>query len=344
VIPTPLNSRHSGEPAARTDTWFIDTDEYAHLCRIRREHVVPVREPLVLISQIQRSGGSLLSQLFDGHPECHAHPHELHVGYPEKHNWPPLDLAAPATWFPMLFEKQAGKHLKTGYRKSPSDERFPFLFLPKLQRSIFADAVAARPINGERDVLDCYMTSYFNAWLDNQNFYSSRKRVVTAFAPRLSMDLANVDRFFTVYPDGTLISIVRDPRAWYASARTHAGKFSDFDRALGMWCQSADAAIDASERYRERVLLLTYEGLVLETEGTMQAVADRIGVTMSPVLLAPTFNCCPIRANSTHSAEQHGILAERTTTYRGMLDVDTISRIDRASGDLYERAAALASA
>ena len=30
---------------------------------------MPVHEPLVLISQIQRSGGTLLSQLFDGDPE-----------------------------------------------------------------------------------------------------------------------------------------------------------------------------------------------------------------------------------------------------------------------------------
>ena len=30
---------------------------------------VDVNVPLVLISQVQRSGGTLLSQLFDGHPE-----------------------------------------------------------------------------------------------------------------------------------------------------------------------------------------------------------------------------------------------------------------------------------
>ena len=56
------------------------------------KHVQPVTCPLVLISQIQRSGGSLLSQLFDGHPEVHAHPHELKIGYPKKDTWlrPPL--------------------------------------------------------------------------------------------------------------------------------------------------------------------------------------------------------------------------------------------------------------
>ena len=33
--------------------------------------------------------GTLLSQLFDGHPECHAHPHELRIGSPTSRHWPP---------------------------------------------------------------------------------------------------------------------------------------------------------------------------------------------------------------------------------------------------------------
>ena len=38
----------------------------------------------------------------------------------------------------------------------------------------------------ERDVLDCYFTSYFNAWLDNHNLYSGPKKVVTGFVPQLN--------------------------------------------------------------------------------------------------------------------------------------------------------------
>src|SRR5204863_7219947 len=38
----------------------------------RRENVVEVDQPLALISQAQRSGGTLLVRLFDGHPQCHV--------------------------------------------------------------------------------------------------------------------------------------------------------------------------------------------------------------------------------------------------------------------------------
>lgn len=62
----------------------------------RQRSVDIVDQPLILISQIQRSGGTLLSQLLDGHPECLAHPYELKWGRPEKWNWPEVDLTADA--------------------------------------------------------------------------------------------------------------------------------------------------------------------------------------------------------------------------------------------------------
>ena len=71
------------------------------------DHIQTVTSPLALISQIQRSGGSLLSQLFDGHPEIHAHPHELKIGFPTKYTWPKLDLNE------NLFQKP-GKFLPSG--------------------------------------------------------------------------------------------------------------------------------------------------------------------------------------------------------------------------------------
>jgi hypothetical protein len=322
-----------------------ELEEYRVLCRARVEHLVAVREPLVLVSQIQRSGGTLLSQLLDGHPECHADPFELKIGYPRKENWPPLDLARPDSWFELLFHARAVKLFVGGYAKQAKTEhaldRFPFLLLPRLQKAIFDACVAGGRVERERDVLDCYFTSYFNAWLDNQNLYAGPKRVVTGFTPRLAMDPANLERFFAAYPEGTLISIVRDPRAWYVSASKHMPEYyGEVEAALGLWRLSAEAGLGAVERFGERVLLLTYDQLVLETEATMGRVAERIGITMSPLLLLPTFNGRPIRANSSEPVERYGVLPERASAYRDSLDSDTLRRIAQLAGDLYDRAAA----
>ena len=42
-----------------------------------------IDQPLILISQIQRSGGTLITQLFDSHKEIYAHPSELVLTNPK---------------------------------------------------------------------------------------------------------------------------------------------------------------------------------------------------------------------------------------------------------------------
>jgi hypothetical protein len=321
-------------------------EEYRELCRVRLAHVVPVREPLVLVSQVQRSGGTLLSQLFDGHPECHAHPSEIYIGHPRKWEWPTLDLSDPGSWFDVLYESPVELHLREGYvkhkeaRLEPGHDVFPFVFLPRLQRAIFEQAAAVA--STERDVLDAYFTSYFNAWLDNQNLYAAPKKAVTGFTPQLGVEPGNAERLFAAYPDGSLISIVRDPAAWYESASKYRERWHDVDGAITEWTRSTRAALDAAKQFGDRVLVLTYEQLVLDTEGTMARVADRIGIERSPVLLEPTFNGRPVRANSSEPVSEYGILKERTTAYRQSLDADTITRIDELARALYEEAEALA--
>ena len=109
------------------------------LYRISLENYTPVTAPLILISQIQRSGGTLLSQLFDGHPEIHAHPSELMIGYPSKNNWPKLDLSdKPERWFDILFEDKVIEHFKEGYKKGKNrNMRFHLSFSLRSKRKFF---------------------------------------------------------------------------------------------------------------------------------------------------------------------------------------------------------------
>jgi hypothetical protein len=341
--PTSVREESTTKNQSEIPGWeqLDELEEYQHAFRVRLENVVPVREPLVLISQVQRSGGTLLSQLFDDHPECHAHPYELHLGQTSRSRWPKLPLDRPDRWFATLFEQKAAEHLVHGYSKpglkSPEVDVFPFVFLPRLQKRLFDQRIAAQPIHRRRDVYDCYFTSYFNAWLDNQNLYSGPKKVVTAFTPRTIFHGRSIERFFDAYPDGTLVSLVREPRAWYASASRHGPQYVDVGEALSLWRESTEAAIGLARRFGERVLVLTYEELVLETEATMERVAERLRISMSPTLLVPTFNGREIRANSSDAVARRGVLAERAHAYREVLDQRTIARIDELAGELYER-------
>lgn len=323
-------------------------DELEQLGRVRRSNRILIREPLVLISQIQRSGGTLLSQLFDMHPACHAHPHELHIGYPTKQIWPELRLSdPPETWFRMLFEAPALKSFYDGYTKYGRGQgsdfpAFPFLFLPSLQRQIFEDCVRAVEIHSARAILDAYMTAYFNAWIDNGNLYGSAKKLVTAFVPRLVMDEDSVARFFADYPDGTLVSLIRDPWTWFPSARVHKPSvYGDLEIAMSFWCESNRSIVSAKRRYGARVRIVGFTDLVTHTEATMRALVADLGIAFDPVLLAPTFNGFAIKADSSFPVDGHGVRLEPIRRRRDQLTAAERERIDAAAGDLYREVMAL---
>jgi hypothetical protein len=306
-------------------------------------HTRPVNVALALISQIQRSGGTLLSQLFDGHPELHAHPHELKIGYPTKYTWPKIDLDDnPNKWLETLFEYSVLSHFKKGYKKEKKrDDAFLFLFLPSVQREIFLDYVGSIDSPTLRDVFDGYMTSYFGAWLNNQNSYG-QKRFITAFTARLAMIKDNMESFFNIYPDGRLISIIRDPKNWYPSAIRHKPRICRGIRdGLDLWKKSAQAMLRNKDSYGDRVCILTFEDLIRQTESVMRYLAEFLEIKFEDILLEPTFNTYSIRANTSFEAEKNGIINSTLQRYK-TLTREELKFIESTSEEIYGRVLHLA--
>ena len=307
------------------------------------DHMRPVTSPLVLISQIQRSGGSLLSQLFDGHPELDAHPHELKIGYPKKYIWPKLDLDdSPKQWFENLFELSVLEHFKAGYKKQKNlDETFLFLFMPSVQRELYLNYLDSVATITLRDVFDAYMTSYFGAWLNNQNSFGPKK-YITAFTARLSMEKENMEAFFEIYPDGRLISVIRDPKNWYPSAARHRPHvYGDVEEALDLWQKSARAMLWNKERFGDRVCILTFEDLVGKTEAVMRHLAEFLAIKFDDGLMMPTFNKYPIKANTSFDAQQHGIIDSALNRHK-LLAPQELEIIDHMTTKLYREVLNLA--
>ena len=112
------------------------SDIEAFLCG----HVVPLRAPLVLISQVQRSGGTLLSQLFDAHSALAAYPHELRLGYANADSWPRLDPALGMDKnFRRLYDLKFPRFVRRGFTKGDHDtEQHQFLLVPTPEDERFA--------------------------------------------------------------------------------------------------------------------------------------------------------------------------------------------------------------
>jgi hypothetical protein len=316
--------------------------------RPRRENVVPVREPLVLICQAQRSGGTLLARLFDGHPRCHAHPHELLIGYPKPHTWPELPLdEEPQIWFAKLKEGYLSTLFLKGRRtvplKAPGEKSkgaYPFILPPLFQRLLFLEEVERRsPIVSEREVLDCYMTSLFNGWLDNQNLRGVQKRWVVAFSPRRAW-AAGLDRFFGIYPEGRLISILRDPLSWFASAQGRDPEAAP-EGLVELWKRSAREMLEAEGRFGEQVCVVRFDELVLDTAGTMRRLADWLGIDYDERLAVPTFNGYPVGPNSSYETSQTGVVTEPVERYKQLLSDEQQELIRSECDDLYSQALTL---
>lgn len=296
-----------------------------------------VREPFVLISQVPRSGGTLLMRLLDGHPQLWSVPHEWGTPFVEQLGEDP--------WSD-LYDAKIGARYERGYRASKPKARLsgdPFVFefdlSPVKQERIFRKLEAQRPPASLRAHYNAYMTSYFGAWRGYATA-EKEKKWVSAFAPRLALNRRAIKQFFEIYPDGRLISIVRNPSSWYASARRWSPEWEDVEPAIAYWTKGTRVALRWHRVYGERVRLLSFEHLVSDTANQMRMLSDYLEIDFDEGLVEPTFNTQPIKANSSFTVEEAGIIA--ASADRTSVVADPIREaIEQATSDLYEQALAL---
>jgi hypothetical protein len=183
------------------------------------------------------------------------------------------------------------------------------------------------------------MTSYFGAWLNNRNQLGGKK-YVTGFTPRLSEDAGNMEAFFTIYPDGRLISLVRNPQNWFPSALRHnqkikKDKYGDIQTALAQWTTNSAAMIRNKERYQERVWIIKFEDLIQHTEKVMKYLAQALGIEYRRILTEPTFNGIPIKANTSFDSAEGGII-KKTTERHKTLSTDEARFVEKETKEVYE--------
>jgi len=292
--------------------------------------IEPVAAPLLLVSQVERSGGTLLAQLFDGHPQLAAHPAELKIGYPDKETWPRIEGLNPSETFRRLFELDVIPMGRTGYRKGQT--RYPFEFCSATQRRIFLENfVHGRP----REALDVFFTSYFNAW-SNRVWPIAGARYVTGFAPMLAAGWS--DDYWSAYPDGHLVSIIRSPLSWFASGhRRKPGKshFGSPKTAAARWNLSTQTALQEKAKRPGQVSILLFENLLSDTEGTMRRLCVRIGIDFDSCLLRPTFNGHPVSPNSGFSGMSAGAVSASPLARHRDIDAYAAGLLQHRCGRLY---------
>jgi len=300
-----------------------------------------------LITQVQRSGGTLLSQLLDAHPNLLAHPHEIQIGTPTKWHWPRIDLSQPPLrWLASLFERRLPFFVKHGYSKSDGNasaarQTHPFNFDLSMLCTEFLADLAREPARCQRDVLDAYFSAYFTAWEDQRA--TGEERWFTGFTPRLLGYRESVRGFQHDYPDGLLIVCIRDPRSWFVSSSIHDAEYRRVDHAMTLWRQSATAALTLLDLRPDRVFVTTYEALTTTTEAEMRRLAVRLGIEFTSTMLEPTYLGRPILPNSSFDIATTGISRHAEHSAQS-LDRATREYIEVEGLTLYEEVAAVVAA
>ncbi|MFX0196602.1 MAG: sulfotransferase [Candidatus Hodarchaeota archaeon] len=298
---------------------------------------------MVLVGQLQRCGGTLLVQLFDGHSQIYTHPPELYWGKPEKWNWPNFDVrgdTSPRHYYYLLYQawvtnRAAKRSLDLGKVSAP--QRFPFNFNVGIHRKTFFYLSHKACVSTRRDVLNCYLKAFYSAWLDYENS-TGRKKFHVAFIPRISMHQDSVERFFEDYPDGFLVHMFRHPAAWWASARKHHKQYEKIG-SLKLWEASTKSGIKMKTKYGKRVICVSFEGLVTDTKMSMRNICRYLGLEWEDTLLRPTFNSIPVSANTSFDKKPPGSVSlDVVEIYNKYLAPKEIVEINREYLPLYLKA------
>jgi Sulfotransferase family len=301
------------------------------------DEVVPVDQPLCLITQAQRSGGTLLLRLLDGHPACDVVPLQLR----QVDRLARLRPTEPEEAWRILYDPKLAERYRRGHRQVKGEvlrdeEVFSFQLPPERQRELFDRCAGRRQARRPRDLADCYFTAFFNAWLDYGNLGPGEKRWLVGFEPGLTRIKGLRRGLGELYPDGRVVSIVRDPWTWYASASRWEPQWREREDALEHWCRSAEGALRWKKLAWDTFLVLSFEDLLARTEETVRRLVAWLGIEFTPELLVPTFNGRPIAAN-TSFADVATEVSAKPLERADALDADDRAYITERAGELYER-------
>ena len=210
-----------------------------------------------------------------------------------------------------------------------------FFLMPQLQREIFEAELAGKEKRSGRDVLNAYFTSYFNAWLNLRNRIEDAK-LITGFVPMMAADKSNMDQFWSVYPDGYLIPVVRSPLSWYPSYFKLKG--GTVEAIAARWNSSIEGMIRERARHKDRTTVLRFDDVVKNTEATMRLVCRRIGIDFHPSLISPTFNQEPIGSNSVFGQTEPGVVTAAPAQRESLLSDTERDYLNAHCMPLYKRA------
>lgn len=225
---------------------------------------------IILISQLQKSGGHMLLSLLDGHPNLHVYPHELILNKPS------------FRWFNekyFIFKNQSTYSLKLVLQKKStpllindrSNVTKNFNFSLIKQEKIFKENKSNKiDVN-----LRLYFYSFFKSW---RNYYKPfNSDPVVFFIPQFFAPAETSEKLYENFKDCNLIYICRDPLTWCRSARNYRpDKFKSIKKLLEHYINHKKLLID--NHFNQNLIIVNFDNLINNTKDEMKRLLKKLNL------------------------------------------------------------------
>ena len=95
--------------------------------------------------------------------------------------------------------------------------------------------------------------------------------------------------------------------------------------------------VEKQDRYKNRVIIISFEDLIKNTEAVMRLLADFLKIEFDDILTVPTFNRFPMVANTSFRPEKAGSIASNTLSRHKTLTGSELDTIEEMTGEIYSR-------
>jgi len=298
------------------------------------------KRSLIVINSLDRSGGSLVARLFDGHAQLLVYPLDKWFS-PNKQIWPTLDRILEEKDFDELVRAIAcAENFKTlaelGTLKKDLYQKVQFSFDYQSFLKRLRNMLDSNQIWSCRNVFNAEEEAFFRTWLGDSAVDEKNVNYIVDHCAYLCFSPAQ--HFFDVYPDGYLIQTVRDPRGYYSSMKRLFDVQSDNDNYLEIyinnWVTTTVNAVRNQLQYPNRYIVICYEDLVRDPLSEMKRLCDIIGISYDPILAQPTINAQAWMGNSSYGSSGGAVQQKSIDAWKKNLTAHEIEYIEHATYDL----------
>lgn len=256
---------------------------------------------IILISQLQKSGGHLLLSLLDGHSRIHVYPHELILNQPQ------------SLWFDekkLIFKNQSNYSLKLVNSKHATDlitndksnNIKNFFFSLAKQEKIFKKY---KKKNNFKNNFILYFFSFFNSWINYHKKFNNDP--IVFFIPQFFANEISSKKLYENFKNFSLVYICRDPLTWSRSAKNYKpNKFKNLSDLLNFYIAHQKFLLKNFKK--KDIVVISYENLIKKSKLEIQKLLKKLGLNIGKINLSFTSNNQSISTYSSFKQKKYNRL------------------------------------